>query len=69
VPVGWTKEFTNMKCASFDGDADRQMYYYVDEAGKFHMMGGDKQFALIMMYIGKLLDGCGIKDKLSHILV
>lgn len=54
---------------SFDGDADRQMYYYGDENGVFKIIDGDKQFALIMMYIKKLLADLGIEDKLSHILV
>lgn len=54
---------------SFDGDADRQIYYYGDAESKYHGANGDKQFALIMMYIRALLGKAGISDKVSHILV
>ena len=57
------------KCVSFDGDADRQIYFYGDEDGKLHLIDGDKQFALIMTYILRLLTNLGLKDQLSHILV
>jgi phosphoacetylglucosamine mutase len=31
------------RCASFDGDADRIMYFYNEaETGKFRMLDGDK---------------------------
>ena len=69
APANITKGHANLKCACFDGDADRQMYFYTDEEGKFHMMNGDKQFALIMFYIIDLMTKLGIQDKLSHILV
>jgi len=29
-------------CASFDGDADRLVYYFVDEANKLHLIDGDR---------------------------
>jgi len=44
-----------MKCVSFDGDADRQMYYFGDANGKLRVVDGDKQFAFILMYIKNLL--------------
>lgn len=70
LPTGWSSEtHANKKCMSFDGDADRQMYFYGDEQGKLHMIDGDKQFALIMMYIQGLLKKLNLLDKLSHILV
>jgi len=32
LPVGWSAEdHAHQKCISFDGDADRQYYYYGDE--------------------------------------
>jgi phosphoacetylglucosamine mutase len=58
-----------MKCCSFDGDADRQMYFYGDENSKLTIIDGDKQFALIMMYIKMLLKELNVEDKISHILV
>jgi phosphoacetylglucosamine mutase len=54
---------------SFDGDADRQIYFYQGEDGKLEIIDGDKQFALIMMYIKNKLSELGVLDKLSHILV
>ena len=34
-PTMWSPEaHTNTKWMSFDGDADRQIYYYGDEGGK-----------------------------------
>ena len=69
-PTGWSKEaFGGKKCISFDGDADRQIYFYGDHEGKFFLIDGDKQFALIMMYIKGLLAKLNLEDKLSHILV
>ena len=70
LPNGWNAAtHQNMKCVSFDGDADRQIYYYGDAGGNYHGANGDKQFALIMMYIRNLLQKAGIVDKVTHILV
>jgi len=70
LPNGWdAATHQNMKCVSFDGDADRQIYYYGDAEGNYHGANGDKQFALIMMYIRDLLQKAGIEDKVTHILV
>ena len=70
APTGWSPEtHAGKKCVSFDGDADRQMYYFGDDKGTFKIIDGDKQFALIMMYIKGLLKELNIEDKLSHILV
>jgi len=54
---------------SFDGDADRQIYYYGDDNGKLQVVDGDKQFTLIMMYIIKLLKELKIEEQMTHILV
>ena len=50
------------KCASFDGDADRLIYFYkaTDDAKTPTIIDGDKQFALILMYIKSLLEKLGI---------
>lgn len=70
LPTGWdASQHANMKCVSFDGDADRQMYFYGTEAGELVIIDGDKQFALIMSYVKSLLEKLGLMDKLSHILV
>ena len=67
LPSNWNH--VGKKCMSFDGDADRQMYFYQGEDGKLEIIDGDKQFALIMMYIKNKLSELGVLDKLSHILV
>lgn len=50
------------KCASFDGDADRLIYFYKESEGATTptIIDGDKQFALILMYIKSLLEKLGI---------
>jgi len=60
------------KCASFDGDADRLIYFYKskEDSATPTIIDGDKQFALILMYIKSLLEKLGIKDsELSHVFV
>ena len=44
-------------------------FYYEFDKRKINVIDGDKQFALIMMYVKNLLKECGAEDKLSHILV
>lgn len=36
---------------SFDGDADRIVYYYADDAGTFHLLDGDKIAGLAAGFI------------------
>ena len=36
------KDIRKERCVSVDGDADRVMYFYNDENGKFNMLDGDK---------------------------
>ncbi|XP_048351247.1 phosphoacetylglucosamine mutase [Sphaerodactylus townsendi] len=45
----------NEKCSSFDGDADRIVYYYNDAAGRFHLLDGDKIATLISTFLKELL--------------
>lgn len=45
----------NERCCSFDGDADRIVYYYKDEAGHFHLIDGDKIVTLISIFLKELL--------------
>lgn len=35
------------KCVSFDGDADRIVYFYKNSAGQFRLLDGDKIAALV----------------------
>lgn len=43
------------RCCSFDGDADRIVYYYADSDGQFHLLDGDKIATLISTYLKELL--------------
>ncbi|KAK9374537.1 uncharacterized protein V1513DRAFT_445977 [Lipomyces chichibuensis] len=46
--------------ASLDGDADRIVFYYVDEANKFHLLDGDKIASLAAMFIRDLIAVSGV---------
>lgn len=57
------------KSASFDGDADRLVYFYQKD-GNLRVVDGDKQFAFITKYLRSLLDQCDISGaRLSMVLV
>ncbi|TRY90845.1 hypothetical protein DNTS_020870 [Danionella cerebrum] len=43
------------RCCSFDGDADRIVYYYTDSKGSFHLLDGDKIATLISTFLKELL--------------
>uniref|UniRef100_A0A8C8H2A0 Phosphoacetylglucosamine mutase n=1 Tax=Oncorhynchus tshawytscha TaxID=74940 RepID=A0A8C8H2A0_ONCTS len=43
------------RCCSYDGDADRIVYYYSGSAGRFHLLDGDKIATLISTYLKELL--------------
>ncbi|KAJ3479609.1 hypothetical protein NLI96_g8943 [Meripilus lineatus] len=51
------------RACSFDGDADRLMYYYLDERGQFHMLDGDKIAALVAAFIVELVKGSGLEGQ------
>jgi phosphoacetylglucosamine mutase len=59
IPTGISLEDKHKKIASVDGDADRVIYYYLDENGIFHMLDGDKIACLIASYIKEELDFVG----------
>lgn len=46
----------NKLYASFDGDADRVIFYYVDENLKFHLLDGDKISTLLARYFISLVE-------------
>uniref|UniRef100_M3XH26 phosphoacetylglucosamine mutase n=1 Tax=Latimeria chalumnae TaxID=7897 RepID=M3XH26_LATCH len=54
-PPQGVKMKSNERCCSFDGDADRIVYYYVDSVGRFHLLDGDKIATLISTFIKELL--------------
>uniref|UniRef100_A0A5S6R505 phosphoacetylglucosamine mutase n=1 Tax=Trichuris muris TaxID=70415 RepID=A0A5S6R505_TRIMR len=46
----------NLRWASLDGDADRIVFYYVDDKNKFHLLDGDKIAALVANYFKGLIE-------------
>ena len=46
---------SNERSCSFDGDADRIVYYYSDADGHFHLVDGDKIATLISSFLKELL--------------
>ncbi|RUP49039.1 hypothetical protein BC936DRAFT_143404 [Jimgerdemannia flammicorona] len=48
------------RAASFDGDADRLVYYYVDTDGTFRLLDGDKIAGLSAMFIMDLVQAAGV---------
>lgn len=61
LPLGADPEPSQLY-ASLDGDADRIVFYYVDEAKKFYLLDGDKIASLAAMFIQELLGQSGIED-------
>lgn len=54
-PPNGMKMNPGKRCCSFDGDADRIVYYYTDSKGTFHLLDGDKIATLISTYLKELL--------------
>lgn len=50
---------------SLDGDADRLMYFHLDERGQFHMLDGDKIAALVAAFIVELVKLAGLEEKIK----
>nr|XP_018913450.1 PREDICTED: phosphoacetylglucosamine mutase-like [Bemisia tabaci]XP_018913451.1 PREDICTED: phosphoacetylglucosamine mutase-like [Bemisia tabaci] len=50
----------NARYASVDGDADRIIYYYVDDSGIFHLLDGDRIAILVAGYLKELIKKTGI---------
>ncbi|KAF9330324.1 Phosphoacetylglucosamine Mutase [Podila minutissima] len=61
APIG-LKTAAGERYASFDGDADRIVYYYQDEDNTFKLLDGDKIAGLAAMYIIDLVKSAGIDD-------
>ncbi|XP_043962220.1 phosphoacetylglucosamine mutase [Gambusia affinis] len=53
------------RCCSFDGDADRIVYYYTDCQGDFHLLDGDKIATLISTFLKELLNEAGLGLKIA----
>jgi phosphoacetylglucosamine mutase len=48
------------RACSLDGDADRLMYYYMNERNQFRMLDGDKIAALTAAFIVELVKAAGL---------
>uniref|UniRef100_A0A7N8XM03 Phosphoacetylglucosamine mutase n=1 Tax=Mastacembelus armatus TaxID=205130 RepID=A0A7N8XM03_9TELE len=53
------------RCCSFDGDADRIVYYYTGSEGHFHLLDGDKIATLISTFLKELLTQAGLHLKIA----
>ncbi|KAF2488005.1 hypothetical protein BDY17DRAFT_290087 [Neohortaea acidophila] len=51
--------------ASFDGDADRIIYYFNEEGPVFRMLDGDRIATLTASFIGELLQKAGLAEKVK----
>jgi phosphoacetylglucosamine mutase len=50
---------------SLDGDADRLIYFYLDERSQFHMLDGDKIAALVAAFIVELVKNAGLENHIK----
>lgn len=51
--------------SSFDGDADRLIYYYANNQGEFKLLDGDKIATLCASFLINLLQTAGLADSLK----
>ncbi|KAM9355189.1 phosphoacetylglucosamine mutase isoform 1-T2 [Pholidichthys leucotaenia] len=63
-PTGFEK-FPGERCCSFDGDADRIVYFYTDPDGTFHLLDGDKIAILISTFLKELLTQADLNLKMA----
>ena len=50
----------NQRYCSFDGDADRIVFYYSDDRGVFHLLDGDKIAGLVAGFLIELVKDAGL---------
>ncbi|TBU45104.1 phosphoacetylglucosamine mutase [Dichomitus squalens] len=53
------------RACSLDGDADRLIYFYLDDHGQFHMLDGDKIAALVAAFVVELTKSAGLEGKIQ----
>lgn len=53
------------RAASFDGDADRIVYYYLRDGKTFRLLDGDKIAVLSALFIGDLVNRAKLGDKIQ----
>ncbi|XP_013413352.1 phosphoacetylglucosamine mutase-like [Lingula anatina] len=64
APNGMPKE-ARVRCASFDGDADRIVYFYQEKNGTFKLLDGDKIATLVAGYLKELVNSSGLNINLG----
>ena len=66
-PAGFTAESDGAfaRCAAFDGDADRIVYFFFDDKKQFTLLDGDKIAALAAAFVNKCLDDANMRDDIS----
>ncbi|KAF8445893.1 phosphoacetylglucosamine mutase [Boletus edulis BED1] len=70
LPPSLTSELRpGQRGCSLDGDADRLIYYYLDDSGKFRMLDGDKITTLVASFIMRLVKDAGLDDAEEKIKV
>ena len=52
-------------CCSLDGDADRVVFYFIDEDDTFRLLDGDRIATLAALFIGDLSRSAGLGEKLK----
>jgi len=53
------------RACSLDGDADRLIYFYLDERGSFHMLDGDKIAGLVAAFIVEQVKIAGLEEQVK----
>jgi len=56
---------TGQRGCSLDGDADRLMYFYIDERNQFRMLDGDKIAALVAGFIVDLIKTANLDSEIK----
>ncbi|KAK4620127.1 Phosphoacetylglucosamine mutase [Fulvia fulva] len=64
VPAGFNGKAFDRWC-SFDGDADRIVYYFNEEGSVFRLLDGDRIATLAASFLGELVEKCGLADKIK----
>lgn len=64
LPAGFECE-PYERCASFDGDADRIVYFFVDENQKFNLLDGDRIATLVADYFKDVISKFNLDLKLG----
>ena len=57
------------KYCSLDGDADRVVYYYLDNDNGFHLLDGDKISTLVATHLRELAEMADLSDKIKLCIV